>query len=134
MQQLELMQNNEGSRSESDRGADAFDTIDDLSQKAEELSEGLKKLTQSKHPLGIRQGAGRGVSRTMRDDSESKQIKGAGRTYFLDLETTREGKRYLRITESRKERGDKWERNTINVFPEDAAEFAISVTTMADRL
>ena len=134
MQQLKLMQNNGESRSATNRGEDAFETIDDLSRKAEELSLALKKLTQIKHPLDIRRGTRKGVSLQVRDDSNSKQMKAAGRTYFLDIETTREGKRYLRITESRKGAGDKWERNTINVFPEDAEEFAISITKMADRL
>ena len=36
---------------------------------------------------------------------QSKQIKGSGRTYFLDVEKTKEGKPYLRITESRKGEG-----------------------------
>jgi hypothetical protein len=70
----------------------------------------------------------------MRDNDSSIQIKAAGRTYFLDIDSTREGKEFLRITESRKGQGDKWERNSINVLPEDAEEFARSVTAMLERL
>ena len=70
----------------------------------------------------------------MNDDRQSKQIKGSGRTYFLDVEKTKGGKPYLRITESRKGAGDRFERNSINVFPEDAEEFALAVSEMAARL
>jgi len=43
----------------------------------------------------------------MNDENPSKQIKGSDRTYFLDIEETKEGKPYLRITESRKGKEDK---------------------------
>lgn len=76
----------------------------------------------------------KGVKKRMNDDKQSKQIKGSGRTYFLDIEKTREDKSYLRITESRKGKGDKFERNSINVFPEDADEFTQAVTEMASKL
>jgi hypothetical protein len=47
---------------------------------------------------------------------------------------TKGGKPYLRITESHKGAGDKFERNSINVFPEDADEFAQAVSEMASKL
>ena len=77
---------------------------------------------------------GKGV-RDMTEDRESIQIKGAGRTYFLDLKRTRQDKNYLAITESRK-RGEegKFGRITINVFPEDAEEFAQAVSEMISKL
>ena len=40
----------------------------------------------------------------------------------------------MRITESRKGAGNKWERNSINVFPEDAGEFAQAISEMASKL
>ena len=40
---------------------------------------------------------------------------------------TSQDKPYLRITESRKGEGDKFERSSIHVFPEDAKEFAKAV-------
>ena len=117
-------------------GREPFITIDDLLHKAQELFVGLKKLSKSKYPLDIRRGVSvrKGVKKRMNDDRQSKQIKGGSRTYFLDVEKTREGKPYLRITESRKGKGDKFERNSINVFPEDADEFAQAVSEMASRL
>lgn len=134
MRQLELMQNTEASKSGSEGRRGNFQTIDDLWRKAEELSTGLKKLSQSKHPLDIRRGLRREVRGEMQDNDKSIQIKAAGRTYFLDIESTREGKGYLRITESRKGQGEKWERNSINVFPEDAEEFSQAVSGMISRL
>lgn len=69
-----------------------------------------------------------------RTDSDHEQSGKEGLSHFLDVETTREGKPYPRITESRKGREDKWERNSINVFPEDADEFAKAVSVMASKL
>jgi hypothetical protein len=103
-------------------------------QKAQELFAGLKQLSESRHPLDVRRGVRKGVKRRMNDGRQSRQIKAKGRTYFLDVEETREGKPYLRITESRKGDGDKFERNSINVFPEDADEFAQSVSEMISKL
>ena len=130
------MLNDKGSRSGSSLDRDPFITIDDLLHKAQELFTGLRKLSQYKHPLDIRRGVrkGKGVKKRMGEDRQSKQIKGSGRTYFLDVEKTRDGKPYLRITESRKGEGDKFERNSINVFPEDAQEFAMAVSEMAAKL
>ena len=135
MQQLELMQNDKGLRSGSD-GRKPFTTIDDLVEKAGELLTGLKKLSESKHPLGVRRARviRKGVEKSMNAERESRQIKGSGRTYFLDIEKTKEGKNYLRITESRKGEGDKWERSSVNVFPEDINEFASAVSEMASEL
>ena len=95
---------------------------------------GLKKLSEFKYPLDVRRGVRKGVEKRMNDDTESVQIKGSGRTYFLDIENTKEGKPYLRITESRKGEGDKWERNSINVFPENAKEFAEAISEMITKL
>jgi hypothetical protein len=69
-----------------------------------------------------------------KDERESSQLKGAGRTYFLDVEKTREGKAYLRITESRKGEGDNFERSSIHVFPEDAKAFRQEVNKMVKKL
>ena len=101
---------------------------------AQELLAGLKKLSEFKHPLDVRRGVRKGVKQRMNDKMQSTQLKGSGRTYFLDIEETKDGKSYLRITESRKGEGDKWERNCINVFPEDATEFAQAVSEMTSNL
>ena len=128
-----LMPNDKESRSGSSPGREPFITIDDCVQKAHELFAGLKKLSDYKYPLDIRRGVRKGVKKRMHSDRQSKQLKGSGRTYFLDIEKTRGNKPYLRITESRKE-GDKFERNSINVFPEDATEFAKAVSEMISKL
>ena len=134
MQPSLLMPNDKVSESGSDPDCEPFITIDDLLQKAQELFSGLKKLSGYKHPVDVRRGVGKGVKKCMNDDRQSWQIKGSGRTYFLDVEKTKEGKSYLRITESRKGKGDKFERNSINVFPEDADEFAQAVSQMTSGL
>jgi hypothetical protein len=69
-----------------------FTTIDDVLQLAEELAARLRRLGSYKHPLAVR----RGVEQ-MKDDQESRQLKGSGRTYFFDVAQTREGKGYLKI-------------------------------------
>ena len=134
MYQLELMPNDKVSRPGSDPDREPFITIDDLLQQAQKLFAGLQKLSEFKHPLDVRRGVRRGVKNHMNDTRQSTQINGSGRTYFLDIEKTKEEKPYLRITESRKGEGDKWKRNGINVFPEDAAEFAQAVAEMASKL
>jgi len=103
-------------------------------QKAQDLYAGLGRLSEYKHPLDIRRGIRKGVMKNMNNDKQSMQIKGGSRTYFFDVEKTKEGKRYLRITESRKGEGDKWKRNRINVFLEDAGEFARAVSEMTSKL
>ena len=130
MQPSLFMQSNKASRSGSEPGREPFTTIDDLLQKTQELLSGLQKLSEYRHPLQVRRGVRKEVKKRMSENGQSRQIKGSGRTYFLDIESTREGKPYLRITESRKGKGDKFERNGINVFPEDADQFAQVVSEM----
>jgi hypothetical protein len=61
----------------------------------------LTKLTEYKHPLDVRKGV---VRMGRSGERESTQVKGTGRTYFLDVEKTRDGKAYLKIAERRKAR------------------------------
>ena len=128
------MQNDKGSQLRSNPSREPFTTIDDLAQLAEKLVSGLEKLSRSKHPLDIRRGVGKGVGQNMTDDRESVQIDGAGRTYFLDVEKSKKGDPYLKITEGRKGKEGKFERNSIFVFPEDADEFANAVSEMTAKL
>ena len=111
--------------------AESFITIDDCVRMAQELFAGLSKLSEIKYPLDIRRGVGKGVKTLMRESKASKQLKAAGRTYFFDVEETREGKNYLRITESRKGKSDTFERNSINVFPEDATKFSEAISEIS---
>ena len=119
---------------------DPFVTIDDLAVKAQELANGLQKLRAYRHPLEIRRGVprvGEGVREAMPEREENKdsmQVKGGGRTYFLDMAKTSKDTPYLRITESRKGEGEEFERSSIYVFPEDAEEFSAAVQQMTNRL
>ena len=128
------MPRNKGLRSGSEPDRQPFITIDDCVQRAQELAAGLQNLTKCKYPLDIRRGLRKEVKDDMNFNQPSKQIKGSGRTYFLDVEKTREGKAYLKITESRKGKGDTFERNSIHVFPEDAETFARAVSEMIGKL
>jgi len=71
----------------------------------------------------------------MNAERESETVKAQGRTYFLDLESTKEGKPYLRITESHinKEKNESV-RNTILVFQEDIHDFMQAFTKMAKKV
>ena len=134
MQPSSLMPNDKISRSGSSPDCEPFITIDDLVHKAQELFNGLTRLSRYKHPLDIRRGVRKGVMNCMNDDKESKQIKGGGRTYFLDIDNTKQGSPFLRITESRKPKGEKFQRNSVNMFPEDADAFAEAVSEMTSKL
>ena len=128
------MPRKKGSRSGSEPDRQPFLTIDDCVQRARELAAGLQNLTKCKYPLDIRRGVRKEVKDDMDNDKISQQLKASGRTYFFDVEHTREGKAYLRITESRKGQDDKFERNSIHVFPEDAVSFARFVSAMTRKL
>ena len=114
----------------SDKKREKVTTIDDLLVNAGKLYKGLIELSQQRHPLDIR----RGVS-DMNAERESETVKAQGRTYFLDLESTKEGKPYLRITESHinKEKNESV-RNTILVFQEDIHDFMQAFTKMAYKV
>ena len=120
-------------RSGSEPDREPFVTIDDLLSLAQEITTGLERLSAYKHPLEVRRGIRKGVKKRMNTD-QSRQIKGGSRTYFFDVEETKDGRHYLRITESRKGKDEKFERNSINVFPEDAGEFAQAVADLASAL
>ena len=102
-------------------------TVDDLLIYAGKLYKGLIELSNQKNPLDIR----RGVN-GMYEQKGSEIIKVIGRTYFLDIEKTQDGKPYLKLTESRKDSksGDQI-RNTILIFQEDINTFAKAIARIA---
>jgi hypothetical protein len=109
-----------------------FITIDDLKQLAQTLVAGLNRLGSYKYPLAVRKG--KGVIKVATQD-DSKTVKAGVKTYFFDIKETREGKRYLIITESRfKGEGSERERASIIVFPEHVKAFADTVSQMANKL
>ncbi len=143
------MPNKKASRLGSSPTSEPFTTIDDLAKQAEDLVTGLHRLGEYKYPLDIRRGnvlqrlqrvVGRGVRDDMTDrndrDRESIQIKGGSQTYFVDVETTRDGtKKYMKITSSKmKGKDGKPERSDIYVWPKDVQEFADAVSKMAAKL
>lgn len=65
----------------------------------------------------------------------SRTIKAGSITYFLDLKTTKEGKPFLVITESRLKSGSQErERTSIAVFPDQAKEFSEAAQELLMKL
>ncbi len=131
------MSNDTVSRKGSEEPArEPFATIDGAIELGEELVAKLKKLTEHKYPLRIRKASRvRREVVSVQEDRDSKQVRAGSRTYFIDVETMKDGKPYLRITVSRfKGKGSQRERNSIVVFREEANEFASAVSEMAAKL
>jgi hypothetical protein len=107
-------------------------TIDDCIARTGELVEWLDILGQQKHPFGIR----KGVILMQKDTpAQSTQLRAGARTYFFDVESTKEGDAYLKITESRyKGKEEERERTSIFIFRDKAQEFAKAVAEMAAKL
>jgi len=125
------------SNSSKARSSRPFITIDDLVGMAGELYQGIRRLSEYKHPLDIRRGMRKrkGVIQLIEQKENSETIKAGSKTYFFDLRNTREGKTFLSITESRlKGEGGERERNTILIFPEEAQKFADTVTAMVSKV
>ncbi len=124
------------SKNENDPTRDPFTTIDDLLVKAEELSIGLRRLSEYKHPLDVRRGvkSGEGVI-DMSEEGDSMTVKAGAKTYFFDVKMTKQDKPYLVITESRfKGEGEQRVRVSMSIFPEQATEFAEAVQSMTARI
>lgn len=124
------MQNEAAQANETDQTRKPFATIDDSISQAEQLLTGLKKLAAQKHPLAVRK-AGKTINLK---GQTSRQIKAGARTYFFDIDRTKEGKPYLKLTESRLRGEAKRLRQIILIFPEQAQEFADAVTDMVSQL
>ena len=113
-----------------------FTTLDDLIVQAETLAGGLRRLSETRHPLDIRRGVQLGEEVVdMSEQGDSITVKAGSKTYFFDLKQTRDNKPYLLITESRfKGEGEERERVSISIFPETAEAFGQAVTGMMARL
>ena len=71
----------------------------------------------------------------MKEQSDSIQVRAGSRTYFVDIGTTADGTRYLKITESRyKGENTQRERASIIVFPEHAEDVVQAITEQVNRL
>lgn len=57
-------------------------------------------------------------------DLENLQVTAGKRTYFLDVKRTREDKKYLKISESKRLENGNYERHNIIIFEEDVSNIA----------
>ncbi len=111
-------------------GRDGFITIDELLELAELLYRGLINLSNQRHPLSIYKGV-----KNMEINNEHEILKTSSRTYFFDIETTKDGKPYLKIAESRiNKETQEQTRNTIIIFEEDLFQFTGTFNTMSKRI
>jgi len=109
---------------------DGFVTIDDLLKQAESLYKGLIDLSNQRHPLSIYKGV-----KNMETSNEHEMLKTSSRTYFFDIENTKDGKPYLKIAESRINKETQEQiRNTIIIFEEDLFQFTGTFNTMSKRI
>ena len=118
-------------QSESIKKKEGITTIDDCLVFAGKLYKGLIELSNQKYPLDIR----KGVKGMFNERNGGEMIKASGKTYFLDIEQTKNGKPYLKITETRKDakNGDQI-RNSIIVFQEDIREFSQAITRIGFQI
>lgn len=114
---------------------ESFTTLDDLVSQAETLAGGLRRLSETRHPLDIRRGVPPSEGVDVAEQADSLTVKAGAKTYFFDLKATRDGTPYLLITESRfKGEDGERERVTISIFPETASQFGGAVAGMVARL
>ncbi|MDO9546783.1 MAG: DUF3276 family protein [Pelolinea sp.] len=110
---------------------ESITTIDDCLVFAGKLYKGLIELSNQKYPLDIR----RGVRGMVNERKGGEMIKGSGKTYFLDIEETKSGKPYLKITETRKDvKNGEQIRNSIFVFQEDIRELSQAITRIGFQI
>jgi len=70
-----------------------------------------------------------------KNEQESLSVKAGSRTYFFDVQKTKQGKPFLTITESRyKGPDEERERNTVTVFPEQMEEFAQAFVQVIEQV
>jgi hypothetical protein len=119
-----------------------FTTIEDAITIARELLSRLTRLSAYKYPMAVRRGLRKGVREEMKEQDqkqeakESMSVRAGARTYFFDLlETTKDRKPYIVITESRfMGEGKDYERQRLTLWPEHAEEFGQAVTEMIAKL
>jgi len=113
-------------------------TIDDCTQLANEglhlfqkLADCLHTMEKYKHPLAVR----KGMNHMAGENKQSARLRAGTRTYFFEIRPTKDGKKYLAITETRfQSKTADHKRTSIIVFPEQAQEFSKLVFEMAARL
>jgi hypothetical protein len=104
-----------------------FPTLHDALAMARSLLANLTELSNLTYPFAVRNGV---INMAQERDSkqavkEGLSLKAGATTFFFDLRETKQGAPFLSITESRgKGEGKGFERKTINVFADQAEEFA----------
>jgi DNA-directed RNA polymerase specialized sigma24 family protein len=64
----------------------------------------------------------------------STKFQAGNRTYFLDIKTTKDGDRYLKIVESKRTGETEFERHQIIVFDEGIDKLAEKITESAEKM
>jgi hypothetical protein len=104
-----------------------FPTLDDALVMARKLLTNLTELSTLTYPFAVRKGVINMAQErdTKQTSKEGISLKAGATTYFFDFRETKQGAPFLSITESRgKGEGQGFQRTTINVFADQAEEFA----------
>lgn len=71
----------------------------------------------------------------MNENDKGRAVRAGANTYFFDLKNTKDGKRFLVITQSRyKGEGQEHERSSIVVFPETPKDFLKAVNDSITKI
>lgn len=117
----------------------AFPTLDDALVLARNLLTNLTDLSNLTYPFAVRKGV-RNLPQEREPmkaatRQEGVSLKAGATTFFFDIRETKQGAPFLSITESRgKGEGQGFERKTINVFADQAEEFAKIIYRIAGEV
>ena len=64
----------------------------------------------------------------------TKTVKGGGRTYFFDLRESKNGNKYVQVTESRRGQDGQNIRNSLFLFPDHAQEFQSALSEIIEQV
>ena len=64
----------------------------------------------------------------------TKTVRGGGRTYFFDLRESKNGNKYVQVTETRKGQDGQSVRNTLFLFPDQAEEFQSALSEIIEQV
>lgn len=64
----------------------------------------------------------------------TKMVKGGNRTYFFDLRESKNGNKYVQVTESRRGQDGKNVRNSLFLFPDHTQEFQSALSEIIEQV
>lgn len=64
----------------------------------------------------------------------SKMVKARGRVYFLDLRESKNGNKYVQLTESRRDQDGQNARNSLFLFADRVPEFQAALNELAEKI